>query len=143
MKGRKQWPLLALFFAKQKGLTPAQLQKTAFLLQKAFPQAKDLSYDFQPYNYGPFDADVYHDVEFLADNGLTEIRSSNGHTWNTYHIAAKGNEIAEAAMKNMDKKVLTYLADLVTWIQSVSFQELIGSIYKKYPEFKANSIFKE
>jgi len=139
---RSDWPLLALHFAGEKGLTPAQLQKTIFLLQKAFPKNEELNYNFQPYNYGPFDSSVYQDVESLADGGLTELKKRNGCNWNTYHISLLGEESCKKLIKKYNGSIFTYLKDLVHWVQSVSFQELISSIYKKYPEYKKNSIFR-
>lgn len=143
MKNRQDWPLLVLSFAGDKGLTPAQLQKTIFLLQKAFPEARDLTYEFQPYNYGPFDARVYDDVEFLAAHGLAQIRQKDGYNWRTYHISPSGKSAAKELAKNLEESVEVYLRRLVSWVQSLSFQRLIGSIYKKYPEFKVNSIFQD
>ena len=143
MKKQTDWLLLVLCFAKEEGLTPAQLQKTVFLLQKAFPKADKLDYNFKPYNYGPFDVNVYNDVELLAIQGLVEIHKKNGHNWNTYHISANGKEIAKDSAESLDAKMAVYVKKLVEWVQSISFQTLIGSIYKKYPEYKKNSIFKE
>jgi uncharacterized protein YwgA len=143
MKKRAGWPLLALYFAGEKGLTPAQLQKSIFLLQKAFPKADKLDYDFQPYNYGPFGVDVYRDTELLANYGLAEMHQKNGVDWNTYHITSSGQKKAAGLAKKIEVEIGKYLPKLIKWVQSISFQTLIGSIYKKYPEYKVNSIFKK
>ncbi|OHB18223.1 MAG: hypothetical protein A2544_01185 [Candidatus Zambryskibacteria bacterium RIFOXYD2_FULL_43_10] len=143
MKDRAKWILMALFVAGEEGLSPAQLQKAIFLLQKAFPNLETLSYNFQPYNYGPFDVGVYHDVEMLADNALVELRQRGGHNWSSYHISETGKKTSELLKNSLDSDAVLHLTKLVKLIQSVSFQTLIGSIYKKYPEYKKNSIFKD
>jgi len=142
MENRENWILLALQVASKKGLTPAQLQKTLFLLQRAFPNAPSLNYSFQPYNYGPFDATIYQDAETLADILLVEIHHKKGYGWGTYHISDAGEPIAQEKMNELDETIRNYLTKLVLWVQSVSFQKLIGSIYKKYPQYAVNSIFR-
>src|SRR4051812_34921382 len=56
--------VLALLAAAQgRAYTPAQLQKAAFLVTRNLPQAFDRgeTFDFQPYDYGPFDKGVYQE----------------------------------------------------------------------------------
>lgn len=142
MKKRSNWVLLAMASAGEAGLTPARLQKTLFLLQKAFPKAENLSYDFQPYHYGPFDAQIYQDAELLASAGLGEIHTRNG-KWGTYHISKIGKAQAAVVQTEISSEIRTYLDSLVAWTQSLSFQELIASVYQRYPEYKTQSIFQE
>ena len=143
MKERRHWLLVVLYFARRKGLTPAQLQKTTFLLQKAFPKLGNLSYNFQPYNYGPFDVRVYQEAEDLAKLGLVKIRSKDGHSWSTYHISLAGKLQVQTFTPKIKNEVGAYISRLVPWVQSLSFQSLISSIYQKYPEYKVNSIFRD
>lgn len=56
-----------------------QLQKSLFVLGRR--RAKDLGgdfYNFQPYDYGPFDASVYHDADALPLAGLDPDRRTEG-----------------------------------------------------------------
>jgi hypothetical protein len=64
---RKHWTLLVLAAAGGDPLTPVQLQKTLFLLEKERPEVSGRNYyRFTPYAYGPFDSRVYADAEILA-----------------------------------------------------------------------------
>lgn len=143
MEKRSDWVLIVLFLAGKKGLTPAQLQKTLFLLKKNILDVAKLDYDFQPYNYGPFDVEVYRDAEGLASNGLCKIYYENGHNWGSYHITSNGMVTAKEKIKEIKPNIKNYLEQVISWVQSISFQKLIGAIYNKYPEYKVNSIFKD
>jgi hypothetical protein len=35
-----------------------------------------------------------------------------------------------------------YIASVASWVRQLSFQQLVASIYNKYPEMKANSVFR-
>jgi hypothetical protein len=35
-----------------------------------------------------------------------------------------------------------YVVNLANWVRQLSFQQLVASIYNKYPEMKANSVFR-
>ena len=65
---RRQLLLAALSPAKGGQYTPVQVQKLIFLLDR---EASALTggphYKFVPYDYGPFDSDVYADLRSLAD----------------------------------------------------------------------------
>lgn len=137
---KEKWTLLALAKAKSKGLTPAQLQKTLFLLQKAYPKKLKDFYNFIPYNYGPFDIQVYVNAEKLAKDGLVGLSPiRNG--WSQYYITSLGKKVASKIEENSDQSIVEYLDKIVKWAQSLTFQQLISSVYKHYPEYKINSVF--
>jgi hypothetical protein len=139
---RNDWNLLVLSAAEGKPLTPAQFQKVLFLLQKRYPSAVPDSYDFSPYNYGPFDAAVYYDAEGLANQGLAEIsRSTSG--WRTYAATPAGLERAKIVAKEADPKALEFAKRAVDWARGISFSDLVKAIYQEFPEMKANSIFRD
>jgi uncharacterized protein len=135
---RKEAVLLVLNKAGKTGLTPARLQKSLFLLTKNFSSVFNF-YNFQPYNYGPFDRSVYLDADSLAEEGFVDKIDSYS-TRTLYRITSKGKEMASEIV--VDPKIELYTTKMISWIQSLSFQQLISSIYKKYPEFKVNSIFR-
>src|SRR5437773_8648050 len=65
---RRDWLLVALTEAGDRGLSPVQIQKTMFLFKNGTDRVldEDQFYDFRPYNYGPFDSQIYRDLEDLA-----------------------------------------------------------------------------
>lgn len=140
---KKEWTLLAIYHADREGLSPVQLQKSLFLLGKNLPGAVGNNYyQFIPYNYGPFDQTIYFDAEALSENWLISISYIHGRKWPQYFITSKGKEQVEKTLKKKTtKEVITYLAAVVKWVRSLTFQELLRAIYHAFPEFKSNSVF--
>ena len=120
-------------------LTPAQLQKVAFLLGMEFADTLPADYySFQKYDYGPFCIDIYRDAEKLQRDGLVNISANERGGWKEYSAADT------AAFANLDAipvRIARFIDDTVTWARNISFQELVRTIYIRYPEFKENSVF--
>lgn len=142
MMNRIDWNLLVLAAADGKPLDPAQLQKVLFLLQERNPQAVTDRYDFQPYDYGPFDSDVYADASKLEEYGLAIVcRTAGG--WKTYAATVEGLRQARRLSEQADKTAVEYVKKAVAWARSLSFTELIREIYKAYPNMRVNSKFRD
>ena len=70
---KKEWLLLAISFSEGY-LSPAQLQKSLFLLkQKKKKSVGKGFYNFIPYNYGPFCKEIYSDAESLVSDGVVKF----------------------------------------------------------------------
>ncbi|MGC9971907.1 MAG: hypothetical protein ABSE56_15100 [Bryobacteraceae bacterium] len=138
---RSDWTLCAIGLAGDRGLSPVQLQKTLFLLgeERAEEVGPDF-YQFIPYNYGPFDASVYHDASSLADEGFVSI-SCSVRGFNIYSITPKGARHAEETQRFAHPRAIEYLKRVVDWAQGLSFSQLVRAIYAKYPEYRENSVF--
>src|ERR1039458_7419806 len=122
---RENWTLLAISLGGDEGLTPAQLQKVLFLTGKTYPKTLSEFYTFKPYNYGPFDKQIYLDAEALATDGLVEMIARDGNTWSYYCISEKGSERAKALIENEDTRPVSYMAKIVKWAQSLTFGQLV------------------
>lgn len=144
MLARQDWMLLALAAAGPEGLSPVQIQKSLFLLGKAFPKETGGSsfYRFKPYNYGPFCVDVYTDAERLSEEGLVAI-SARGGTWSRrYSLTGNGEgRVRSINESGMPAKPVEYLGRVVEWAQKLSFEQLVRAIYDKFPDQRANSVF--
>jgi hypothetical protein len=139
---KSDWMLLAITAAGAKGLSPVQLQKTLFLLGKEMPEAVGSDwYAFEPYNYGPFDRRVYEDAESLARKGEVEITQRAGENWNRFTPTRDGEVTASWRVREAPPGAVDYLNRLVEWVQQQTFQKLVSTIYAKYPEMRANSVF--
>lgn len=138
---KEDWLLRTIAEAGEKGLTPAKLQKSLFLLGKAFPKELPDFYSFEPYNYGPFDISIYQEADVFSAKGLITKKSVAGYDWSKYIITKEGKKRIADMSALFDKEMEKYLTTLMEWIQPLSFQELISSVYKKYPEYKINSVF--
>jgi hypothetical protein len=139
---RADWPLLALDTAEDGVLTPVQMQKALFLLEK---QAHDLIptdfYSFAAYNYGPFSSQIYDDLNEHAREGRIVFNQTPGRSWSSYLITPVGELRATMVTSEIDIDLLNYLDDLVIWVKSLRFSELVGAVYKAYPDYAKNSIF--
>jgi uncharacterized protein YwgA len=137
---RRDWVLVVLSVADRWTLTPVQLQKSLFLLGKRYRTLVGSKfYRFKPYAYGPFDQSVYRDATDLAQEGLISIDSA-GERQRRYVATLTGIEYAKQLPKFSD--IEQPATEIVTWVQSRSFSELVSDIYSAYPEMRKNSIFR-
>lgn len=139
---RYHWTLLATKLANTSGLSPVQLQKALFLLAKGMPNAVGSDfYTFIPHNYGPFSRDIYEDATRLARENLVAITSEGRYP--QYRCTPAGEGIAKMMLPTADPKAVEYLDNIVTWVQRQTFAGLVSSIYRKFPEYRVNSVFSE
>ena len=141
---RARWLVTALLIAGDSGLTAVQLQKSLFVLGRR--RAKEVGapyYDFKPYDYGPFDASVYHDADYLANLGYVQVDGSQGKSLRTFHLTEQGKEEAAKLLPKLSEPAVTLLKKVVPWTQRLSFEELVRSVYEAFPEMRAKSVFRD
>jgi hypothetical protein len=139
---RRDWTLLAIAAAEGSPLTPVQLQKSLFLLGRGVPQAVGAEfYQFEPYDYGPFDAAVYRDAEALAAEHLIEIERPLGLRYSVYRSTPEGQGLAVGLRQRAPTRAVDYLSTLVRWTRSLTFAQLVRAVYAAYPEFRVRSVF--
>jgi len=134
---KRDWTLLAIAAADGEALSPVQLQKVLFLLGEFKLKGRNNFYNFIPYNYGPFDPEIYRDAEALEADRLVTVQA--GGRWKQYAATPRGLALAERL--NADADALDYLRRVVKWARSLTFQELVTAIYKRFPEYRVNSVF--
>ena len=98
-------------------------------------------FKFEPYDYGPFDKQVYLELNKLRDDGLVEIFEANRYGTRIYRLTNEGRLIGEEARCKLPEAVHKYICQVVKLIRSLSFAELVSTIYKACPEMKVNSVF--
>ena len=140
---REDLLLAALAAAGGHAYQPVQVQKAMFLLDQNVPEliTDGECYQFEPYDYGPFDKQVYKDAETLHEWGFAEITSSPNGRWKRYAASGEGLERGEAILNGLSDAHRTYIEAISQWVRSLSFNELVKSIYAVYPDMKKNSIF--
>ena len=120
---------------------PAQVQKMFFLLdEKIHEELGGKQFKFEPYHYGPFDKDVYVELEALERKGLVII---NGESCRQYRLTPSGYLAGVEILGDFCERAQKYMSKLSKWILKLSFAELVGSIYKAYPDMRKNSIFQD
>jgi uncharacterized protein len=134
--------LIALTAAGENAtLTPVQLQKLFFLLDK---EAAHLlggpHFNHRPYDYGPFDSAVYNGMESLAQSDRASIVQSDG--YRVFSLTEQGFIEGKELLHSLPASTQEYLKNIADWVRQLSFQQLVASIYNRYPEMKINSVFR-
>jgi hypothetical protein len=140
---RKDWTLLVIAAADEAGLDPVQLQKSLFLLgERGRQHVGSAFYKFVPHNYGPFCHQVYTDAAALAADGFISKERRAGNTWASFAITPLGKALAGELRRRLAVGGDQFLDQTVAWVKSLSFHDLVQSIYRHYPEYRVNSVFR-
>jgi uncharacterized protein len=140
---RREWALLATAAAEGDPLSAVQLQKVLFLIGKDLGEHTGGGYyDFRPFHYGPYDAAVYADADRLDAEGLLAVSPSHQGRWNEYRATPQGIELAQQLFGTLPASAVDRIKALVAWARRLSFEDLLGAVYTKYPEMRVNSVFR-
>lgn len=138
---KEAFVLMALAAGGEKKYSPVQVQKLIFLLDDNIPDAVGgPHFDFQPYDYGPFDKEVYSVLKRLEGQTLVSILPTE-RGWNNYTLTPTGFEEGRKHFKSLSVKPRKYAEKLAQFVTTVSFSQLVSAIYSHYPEMKVNSVF--
>jgi hypothetical protein len=138
---RQEIVLAALSTDSSASFAPVQVQKLFFLIDENIDRhLGGKLFRFQPYNYGPFDADVYRELETLSGRGLVSITQGPGGRRH-YRLTPSGFAAGQNHHRRLAPDVRTYLEQASAWVRSLPFASLVGSIYRAYPHMRQNSIF--
>lgn len=121
--------------------TPVQVQKLFFLIDReASHLVNGPHFNFTAYDYGPFDRAVYDELEELAKRDLARVESTG--RYRVYGLSQRGFREGTRALGDLPEKASTYISNVSAWVRKLSFEQLVASIYNRYPEMKANSVFR-
>jgi uncharacterized protein len=121
--------------------TPVQVQKLFFLLDREASVALGGPFfKFAPYDYGPFDQAVYAGLDDLARRNLASIQDTG--RYRMYGLSQAGQVEGQRLLATLHPSAREYVANVAKWVRQLSFQQLVASIYNKYPEMKVNSVFR-
>jgi hypothetical protein len=121
--------------------TPVQVQKLFFLLDReASSTLGGPFFKFVPYDYGPFDQAVYAGLDDLARRNLVMIQSTG--RYRVYSLSQAGRLEGRRLLSALQPSARDYVSNVANWVRQLSFQQLVASIYNKYPEMKVNSVFR-
>jgi len=134
--------VLAVFATSDGAIhTPVQVQKLFFLIDKKTSEEVGGPYfDFSPYDYGPFDIEVYNEISRLSLKEDMEIVTNQ--RFKKYKLTTQGQKKGEEILNSLDEITVEYIKKLSEFVRSLSFAELVSTIYKAYPEMKVNSVFR-
>ena len=123
-------------------LTPVQVQKLFFIIDREIPSLiGGPHFHFAPYDYGPFDREVYREIESLQFESLSLIRTRGSQR--TYQLTSKGMERGVELASRLPYPAQDYIKQIGEFVRRLSFNKLVSSIYKQYPDMSVNSVFRE
>lgn len=121
--------------------TPVQVQKLFFLLDReASASLGGPFFRFVPYDYGPFDQAVYAGLDDLARRDMALVQSTG--RYRVYGLTQAGQAEGQRLLKGLLPNAREYVESVARWVRQLSFQQLVAAIYNKYPDMKANSVFR-
>lgn len=122
--------------------SPVQLQKIFFLLDRRAPKLlHGPHFNFQPYDYGPFDQTLYHELDVLQLSGL--VRTDTSGRYRRYSLTPQGRAEGNAMLTRLPLSAREFVRQTVEWVRSLRFDQLVAAIYREYPEMKVNSVFSQ
>jgi len=140
---RQDYVLAVLATAGGAPLTPVKVQKLFFLLDKKLgEQVGGPWFNFAAYDYGPFDSNVYREIERLAVRGEAAVDANAPFTMKTYRLTPDGQKRGEALFRELDEGTRGYVAELSKWVRMLSFNQLVSAVYRDFPDMKVNSVFR-
>jgi len=140
---RRDWLLLAIASADYSGLSPVQLQKSLFLVGQREKYVGQEFYEFEPHNYGPFSRDIYVDADRLVAAGHLVKEQQPGYSWSVFRATDAGRLHAEGLRSKAPKEAISFLDQTVAWATKQTFYNLVQTIYKLYPKYRVNSVFRD
>jgi len=145
---RASWLLLFLTDPQRRGqpvkaLEPLRIMKGMFLVsQRGKGDLSDL-YEFHAYDYGPFTADVYRDLDDLALAGLVAQEAMPGRSWRTYRPTIDGLDLSARLAERVSHDDLSTLTNAYQFVETRGFLPLLRDIYAEYPEYAVNTVVKD
>jgi len=136
--------VLAVFASSNNAIySPVQIQKLFFLIEKKIPElSKNNYFNFTPYNYGPFDPEIYDVISELISSGDLKVINDVNSGIMKYNTTDKGQIRGEQILKSLGENAIGKIKILSEFVRKLSFSELVSAIYKEYPGMKENSIFR-
>jgi hypothetical protein len=120
--------------------TPVQMQKLLFLIDRQIPEhVGGPHFHFEPYHYGPFDRNVYNQLDQLSARGLVAIDYASAPR--RFALTATGAAIGAAALERLPDPARDFINRTSHFVRTQSFSSLVSAIYKAFPDMKVNSVF--
>lgn len=138
---RRDWLLLFLSLPGGPFETDQiRVMKGMFLYSQEGPKDVRRLYDFQPYDYGPFDAQIYHDLEWLEFQGLIRTVSAEDTNRRLYRLTEKGEIRVAELIASAAAPAVSTLRQIKQKVTSLGFVDLLKDVYGRYPKYAAKSV---
>lgn len=143
---RRRWVLVFFDGLPSDGdpLDQIRVMKGMFLLSQHpdHPIHQQQMYEFEPYDWGPFDSTVYRDLDVLQVRGFLTAHRAPKSSQIRYGLTAAG-EIEAARFRQSQPDALIALVDAVRLrVVSQTFRALLTDIYEAFPDYAVKSLLR-
>lgn len=136
----RDWILALLHASGGKIRGRLRIQKLMFLLKHGYKI--EVPYNFIPYAYGPYCADIFEDLTELKEEGLVGIRGEGSELHEmaedpktmSFFLTEKGKEEASRVYRKLPSETRMALIALNARFNRMSLRDLIRYVYENYPE---------
>lgn len=140
---RQTLVLAALSAGATESFAPVQVQKMFFLIDENLSvELGGKQFEFEPYDYGPFDKNVYAELNALQAMGLVDLTyvspTAGGRR---YSATVAGRAVGIRTLESLSPGAQKFIVDVADWVRKLTFAQLVGSIYKAFPHMREKSIF--
>jgi DNA-binding PadR family transcriptional regulator len=138
---RRDWVLL--FIGLSGGpheVDQIRVMKGMFLFTREGPPLVHDLYNFVPYSYGPFDKELYGDLDRLVIDGLVAAEPVFGTNRRVYRPTERGRAVVAKLLEAAPADAVASLRRIKTEVTSKSFLSLLRDVYSRYPEFAVKSV---
>ncbi|AJF27985.1 MULTISPECIES: hypothetical protein [unclassified Haloarcula] len=118
-----------------------RLQKLVFLVQQLWDQSDSEVFNFEPYDYGPFSADILHELDHMEEDGLIEeqvTRLPKGKKY-TYTLTDQGEQYLSETSDVSDGEIGSVVQRVISQFDSMPISRLLEYVYNKFPDYTVNS----
>jgi uncharacterized protein len=133
----------ALHGVRPRSLEPLRIQKGMFLLSMRGSGELANLYDFRAYDYGPFTADIYRDLDALSQAGLVAEEAVPGRSWRAYRPTTEGVARATELAKSVAPEARQLIDQTYQFVATRAFLPLLRAIYAEFPEYAVNTVVKD
>lgn len=140
MQPRQTWLLLFLGAdGCEHDTDQVRVMKGLFLLSQTDGHPAREVYEFEPYDYGPFDGRIYRDLEALRLDGLVRVIQAGG-SRKVYRLTEEGRRRFEELRAMTREEETEPVVEAKRRVTSMDFDALLADIYRRFPEFAVNSV---
>jgi hypothetical protein len=135
---RDAWLLVAL---DRSPMDRIHLMKAMFL--PWFRRGRQLPgyFDFKPYLYGPYSAQVYASLDRLQREGLIASEPAAIDRWADFRVTPEGQQHLRRTVSSLDPVLRGDIERSVDELSGLELGELLSRVYAEAPEFAVASVY--
>ncbi|HET6910690.1 MAG TPA: hypothetical protein VFH54_15270 [Mycobacteriales bacterium] len=116
------------------------MQKAVFLVTQGAPRGIwARAYEYRPYNWGPYSAQLNEDLSNWQRRGFMVLSYAGGTPYGRYTLTRHGVTLADSTWNDIDSRTTDLLTEVRSWVTSKDFNSLLREVYEEFPDFATQS----